>query len=116
MDPTPPPIDDNTRHQHANITARMARIGLAMPGSLTARYTRCSSTGCRCQHDDNARHGPYWTWTRKAAGKTVGRTITPNDAERYTPWFDNARQLRTLTSELEALTLALAHANGWGEK
>ena len=61
-------------------------------------------------------HGPYWSWTRKINGKTVANTITPDQAHRYTPWFDNARTLRELTRKLEALTLAIAQANGWGAK
>jgi Family of unknown function (DUF6788) len=60
-------------------------------------------------------HGPYYSWTRKINGKTVTRTLTPDQARRYQPWFDDARQLRTLAAELEALSLTLTeHAEAWG--
>jgi hypothetical protein len=54
---------------------------------------------------------------RKIDGKTVTRTLTPEQASRYQPWFDDARQLRALTAQLEALSLKLAQgAEGWAEK
>jgi hypothetical protein len=52
-------------------------------------------------------HGPYLHWTRNVAGKTVTRTLTPEQAERYQPWFDNARRLREALSELESRSLKL---------
>ncbi|MDX6721552.1 MAG: hypothetical protein QOJ63_3806, partial [Solirubrobacteraceae bacterium] len=62
-------------------------------------------------------HGPYYSWTRKINGKTVTRTLTPDQTRSYQPWFDDARQLRTLAAELAALSLTLTeHAEAWGEK
>ncbi|MGO9973538.1 MAG: DUF6788 family protein [Solirubrobacteraceae bacterium] len=49
--------------------------------------------------------------------KTVTRNLTPDQATRYRPWFENNRRLRQLTSELQALSLkAAAEAEEWGEK
>lgn len=105
-------------HQQARaLLQQISQLGFCLPGTLTARHTRCSSPGCRCRQDPPALHGPYHTWTRKIAGKTLTRTLTPEQARRYQPWFDNARQLRALAAELEALSLKLAHdTEGWGEK
>uniref|UniRef100_UPI0034503625 DUF6788 family protein n=1 Tax=Ferrimicrobium sp. TaxID=2926050 RepID=UPI0034503625 len=50
-------------------------------------------------------HGPYLTWTRAVAGKTVTRKISEDQQVRYQAWFDNARKLHRLVSELEALSL-----------
>lgn len=111
---TPPP---DHHHQLTALTERIAHIGFCLPGTLTARHTRCSSPGCRCRQDPPAPHGPYHTWTRKINGKTVTRTLTPDQARRYGPWFANARQLRALTAEIEALSLQIAnHAEQWVEK
>ena len=99
------------------ILDEIARLGFCLPGTLTERRTRCSSPGCRCRSEPPALHGPYYSWTRKIAGKTVTRTLTPEQARHYTPWFDDARRLRALAAELEALSLKLAQdAEGWGEK
>ncbi|MCA1677434.1 MAG: hypothetical protein LC777_00010 [Actinobacteria bacterium] len=110
-----PPTDDD-QQQFDALSAQIARIGFCLPGTLTARRTRCSSPGCRCRSDQPVLHGPYHSWTRKIAGKTVTRTLTPDQARRYEPWFANARQLRALSAELEALSLQIAsRTEGWGE-
>ncbi|HEY6423770.1 MAG TPA: DUF6788 family protein [Pseudonocardiaceae bacterium] len=77
----------------------------ALPGTLASRYMRCGKTNCRCKTRPAILHGPYLHWTRTVAGKTVTRTLTPEQAARYQPWFDNARRLRQLLTELEARSL-----------
>lgn len=99
------------------IRAELAAIGFCLPGTLTVRRTRCSSPGCRCRSQPPVLHGPYYSWTRKIAGKTVTRTLSAEQAERYEPWFEDARRLRALAAQLEALSLRIAEqAEGWGEK
>lgn len=111
------PTDPNDERRRAELVAELATLGFCLPGTLTVRHTRCSSPGCRCRSDPPALHGPYYSWTRKIAGKTVTRTLTPDQAQRYGPWFDDARRLRALIAELEALSLRIAEsAEGWGEK
>lgn len=111
---TPATTQDDERRQA--LLAQIRRLGCCLPGTLTERRTRCSSPGCRCRSDPPALHGPYYSWTRKIKGKTVTRTLTPEQARRYQSWFDDARQLRAITAELEALSLRLAQAaEGWGE-
>ena len=51
------------------ITAGLARVGFALPGTLTERMTRCGYPGCRCHADPPQLHGPYHQWTAKSAGK-----------------------------------------------
>ena len=98
-------------HQRARaLLTQISQLGFCLPGTLTERRTRCSSSGCRCKAEPPLLHGPYYSWTRKIAGKTVTRTLTPEQARRYQPWFENARQLRALAAELEALSLKLAQA------
>jgi hypothetical protein len=113
---TEPPA--TLQRQHQKLIAEITKLGFVLPGSLTARRTRCSSPGCHCHADDPpALHGPYHSWTRKIAGKTVTRQLTLEQAERYAPWFENARYLRALISQLETLSLQAAEqANGWGRK
>jgi hypothetical protein len=112
---TPPTSQDEHRRQA--ILDLIATLGFCLPGTLTERHPRCSSPGCRCRSNPPQLHGPYYSWTRKIDGKTVTRTLTPEQADRYAPWFNDARRLRTLSAELEAVSLNLAnHAEGWGEK
>jgi uncharacterized protein DUF6788 len=59
---------------------------------------------------------PYIQWTRAANGKTVTPTLTPAQYQACAPWFANARRLRALTTELQALSLEeMARAEGWAK-
>ncbi len=99
------------------VAAEIAALGWVLPGSITERFTRCGNPTCRCQADPPQLHGPYTTWTRKVDNKTVTRTLTAEQAERYRPWIDNAHRLRQLVTELEALSLqAAATTEDWGAK
>lgn len=93
------------RRLRQEITAAL-RLGLALPGTLTHRHTRCGRPGCKCSADPPQPHGPYWSWTRKIDQKTVTRYLSDEQYEAYRPYFDNARALRALLAELEALSVA----------
>jgi len=103
-----------TRRQQARATAiaaELASLGLALPGTLIQRHTRCGKPRCRCHADPPVLHGPYWQWTRKAGGKTITRLVPGDQLDDYRQWLDNHRKLRALVAELEALTLAIADAD-----
>ena len=90
------------------ITAELAAAaGPALPGTLTVRAYACGKPGCRCHADPPRLHGPYAEWTRKIAGKTITRRLTPAELAEYQPLFDNARKLRALLAELQDLTLQI---------
>lgn len=89
----------------APIAAGLAESGYALPGTLASRLMRCGKQNCRCKATPAVLHGPYLHWTRTVAGKTVTRTLTPEQAKRYQPWFDNAHRLREALTELEAHSL-----------
>jgi hypothetical protein len=92
-----------------------AGLGLALPGTLIERHVRCGRANCRCHADPPVLHGPYWQWTRKAAGKTITRLVPDGQLDDYRQWLDNHRKLRALVAELEALTLAIADASPRGK-
>ena len=113
MENVPPTPDQQARAAAiaAEITARLASTGFALPGTLADRMTRCGHTSCRCHAGPPQPHGPYHQWTRKKDGKTATRILTSEQAADYGPWFDNHRRLRELITELEALSLAIAEAD-----
>src|SRR3989304_1371233 len=47
--------------------------------------------GCRCHPAPAARHGPYYIWTRKVAGKTVTRMLSEEQGKLLRPWTENMR-------------------------
>src|ERR1035437_9109859 len=86
-------------------TAQLTGLDDSLPGPRPRRFMRCGKTNCRCKSDPPTLHGPYLHWTRTVAGKTVTRSLTPDQARRYQAWFDNARRIRDLLGELEARSL-----------
>jgi hypothetical protein len=100
--------------RHRQIVAALATTGLALPGNVVTRFMPCGKTTCRCKAHPPQLHGPYHQWTRKIDGKTVTRWLSAEQAARYLPWFQNARRLRELLTELEAISLHVAERNeGW---
>ncbi len=49
-------------------------------GSVSERSMKCGRKQCRCQHDPQARHGPYYSLTRAEGGKTRSRYLTAEQA------------------------------------
>jgi hypothetical protein len=90
---------------YRQLTERICEIGYIAAGSITRRYTRCGSTGCRCHADPPQPHGPYWQWTAKINGKTVTRRLTDAEARLYQQWIDNDRQLRALIEQMRDVSV-----------
>ncbi len=91
------------------VPAPFTEADYALPGTLARRYMRCGKDNCRCKADPPVLHGPYLHWTRTVTGQTVTRTLSEEQAQRYQPWFDNARRLRENLTELEARSLRAFH-------
>ncbi len=86
--------------RYAELARRVADVGFIAAGSITHRYTRCASPGCRCNADPSQPHGPYYQWTAKVNGKTVTRRLTQDEAHLYQTWITNDRQLRAIITEM----------------
>ena len=112
----PAPGGESAAQARAAIEAALSQIGFCLPGSITVVRTRCGKPRCGCTADPPSLHGPYIQWTRTVGGKTVTRRLTPAQYQAYAPWFANARRLRTLAAELQAISLKeMAHAEGWAK-
>jgi hypothetical protein len=108
---------DQARRRRRQLAAEIAKLGPCLPGSLVDRTTRCSSPTCRCHKDPPQLHGPYPSWIRKVANKTVTRTLSAAQAERYRPLFNNTKRLRELVTEIEALSAQVVEqAEGWPQR
>ncbi len=101
------------QRRQRKLKAQIAEIDHILPGSINVVMNRCGKPSCACHADQPKLHGPYHTWTRKVAGKTTTRRLTPEQLERYRPWFENNRRLQALVGELQALSLeAFEQAEG----
>jgi Family of unknown function (DUF6788) len=110
MNPMPAPQPGaRQRRAQQRLARQLGEIGFALPGSIVERHVTCGKPGCRCKADPPTLHGPYIQWTRKIDGKTATKLLSPEQRARYQPWFDNARRLRELVADLEALSLQAIH-------
>ena len=100
-------IGKRRRAKQARIAAQLTQAGFALPGTVLVRSYACGKHNCRCHADPPRLHGPYIQWTRKVDQKTVTRRLTDEQWERYREWFDNAKRLRRLLSDLEALSMEI---------
>ena len=89
----------------AGLAQAIGSIDGVLPGSVVVRRIPCGKPGCACKSDPDAAHGPYIQWTRSVRGRTVTRLLTPEQLDRYRPWFDNARRLKDLVAKLEAASV-----------
>jgi hypothetical protein len=78
----------------SRLAADLTGSDYALGGTLARRQMRCDKPNCCCKAEPPVLLGPHLHWTRTVVGKTVTCTSTPEQAQRYQPWFDNARRLR----------------------
>lgn len=79
---------------------RELAIELAEPmpmrrGSVSERSMKCGRKDCRCQHDPQARHGPYYSLTRAEGGKTRSRYLTAEQAVLARQQVEAGQEFRT---------------------
>jgi hypothetical protein len=89
----------------AGLAEALGSIDGVLPGSVVVRHIPCGKHDCACHSDSSAHHGPYIQWTRSVQGRTITRYLTPDQLERYQPWFDNARRLKDLIDKLQVVSI-----------
>ena len=66
-------------------------------GSVSERFMKCGRKGCRCKHDSQARHGPYYSLTRVEDGKTRSRYLTAAQVPMARQQIEAGREFRANT-------------------
>jgi len=106
IDVSNPVLDlDEYLRQFEAYRNELDQIGFILAGTITKRFMRCGTVGCRCQTDPNALHGPYYEWTRKVRGKTVSLRLKKKEAEQLMEWIENKRRFYEIISKMEKITL-----------
>jgi hypothetical protein len=107
-------LRDGTDTALAEIQARIAEIQHTLAamqylssGTLLKRTKRCGNPRCRCATDPGARHGPYYEWSYKQAGKLRHLTLTARQAELMRLAIANSRRVKKLLRAWEQQTLRL---------
>lgn len=78
-------------HEHKDsLLQKLAALPEFRPGSLVRRYRKCGKPNCHCAQEGDPGHGPSWSLTRYAEGRTVTKVIpethagtTNEQIERY---------------------------------
>ncbi len=81
----------------ARVRTLAAQVATPRPmrrGSLSERYVKCSKPGCACATQPEARHGPYYSWTRTVGGRTQSRFLTIDHAARVREQIEAGHQFR----------------------
>ncbi len=81
----------------------MRAIRSMRPGSVTEQYLKVTHKGKR----KPVVRGPYWVYTRKEGGKTVGQRLSREDAEQVKKDIEAHRKFVALCKEFETLTMRL---------
>jgi hypothetical protein len=63
-------------------------------GSVNERRMKCGPAHCACQRDPKARHGPYFTLTQAAGGKTRSRYVAAEQVPALRRQIEAAREFR----------------------
>ncbi len=90
-----------------SIRGQIAAIDLLAQGTLSKRTKVCGRPNCRCAQDPEARHGPYYEWTRRENGRYVHTVISAEQAEALATAIDNNRRVLELVGRWSRET---AHA------
>jgi hypothetical protein len=63
-------------------------------GSVNERRMKCGQAHCACQRDPKARHGPYYTLTQAADGKTHSRYVSADQVPLLRRQIEAGREFR----------------------
>jgi hypothetical protein len=100
------PIDSATAIRQARervnaIRVALRALDLVCSGTLLERTKTCGKPGCRCANDPAARHGPYFEWTRRKAGKFAHRLLSPQQAQAMRRAIANYHTVQELLKDWE---------------
>ena len=88
----------------------LQQVDFFLKGTVLKRMMKCGQPRCPCQNDPAKRHGPYFEWTYKAAGKTVNVKLGPDAAQLYQAAIKQHRRLKAMLTRMERLSrTALAY-------
>ena len=90
--------------QFRALRAQLAELGFFCKGTVLERRMTCGKPACACGTEPARRHGPYFEWTYKEAGKTVNVRLTPEAVAAYRAGTAEWRRLRRLLTRLESLS------------
>jgi type II secretory pathway component PulJ len=86
------------------VRQELQQMDYFLKGTVLKRMMKCGKPNCACHRDPAQRHGPYFEWTYKAAGKTVNIKLSPQAAPLYKAATRQHRKLKAMLTRLERLS------------
>jgi hypothetical protein len=96
--------------QREALKADLSQVQDLRRGSLVERYRKCGKSNCGCAQAEEQAHGPSWSLTWEAAGKTHTKVIPPRAVQRTRAQLAEYKRLRRLTRELVEVSEQLCDA------
>jgi len=98
------------RKDYERIKADLRGLGYVAQGTIAVRWFTCGKLTCRCAGDPKQRHGPYYHWTRKIAGKTQSRILPPSVLPLVRQAIRNHRHLEWIIGKMLDLSVSAFEA------
>ncbi len=87
------------------MVASLLRLRRQLQGSLFVRYGECGKAGCACR--EGRRHGPYYVFSARPAGRAAFRYLGASDARRVREQVERYREFRRGLAALQRVNLQL---------
>lgn len=95
-----PEVDSRFRQARHDLN----QLEYFLKGTVLKRMMKCGRPQCACHRDPAQRHGPYFQWTYKVAGKTVNVKLSRQAAPLYQAATKQHRKLKTILARMERLS------------
>lgn len=96
------------QRDYRTLKAELAGIDYVLQGSIMTRRMECGKPLCACHDNLQARHGPYYQWSAKVAGRTVSRYLDKEQAPLCRRWIENNRRFEKILKRMRALSMRVA--------
>lgn len=95
------PVLVRYQEQYRDLKAALGQISYFCKGTVLSRTLKCGRATCPCANDPKSRHGPYFEWTYKVAGKTTHHRLSAQEAKVYEAGAVDYRKLKRLLRRME---------------
>lgn len=101
--------DDSTsarrdQDRYSKLKEALGELDYFCKGTVLSRTLKCGRATCPCATDPKRRHGPYFEWTYKVAGKTAHHRLSKQKAEIYMRGAAEYRKLKKLLGQMEEVS------------
>jgi hypothetical protein len=94
------------RQRTKDLRRAISDMDYVASGTLHTRTKVCGRNNCRCADDPDARHGPYYEWSRRQDGRLVHSVISKQQAAFIVRAIENHRAIQRLLALWERETAA----------